>query len=206
MNKIGLIGDPHASPAPIAEALEIFNREQVDTIWCTGDIAGYGNALDETVSLLKDNGVQAILGNHEIWYLEKYSEQTKKNTNQYFNSLPLVRREEMMGKRLYMVHASPPDSMMDGIRLLDQAGNVLEAEKQRWSERLASFDYEVLIVGHTHQVYAEKMGTTLVINPGSTQFNHSCVVLSLADLDVQWFSLSGLVIQKSWNWGMEYRD
>jgi putative phosphoesterase len=101
------------------------------------------------------------------------------------------------------VHASPPDSIMDGIRLLDQTGTVLETEKKAWSERLAGFDCDVLIVGHTHQAFAERLGTTLVINPGSTCFNHSCAILSLPDLTVQWYALSGQTIQKSWNWGKQ---
>ena len=206
MKKLGLIGDPHASPEPVAEALAIFLQEQVDAIWCTGDIAGYGDALDEVVRLLKDHGVQSILGNHEIWYLEKHTEQADSIANQYFNSLPLVLHTEIEGKRLYMVHASPPDSMMDGIRLLDEHGNIIEVEKQAWSERLSHFEYEVLIVGHTHQVFTETLGTTLVINPGSTQFNHSCAVLSLPDLKVQRFALSGQKIKGCWNWGMAYRQ
>jgi len=102
-----------------------------------------------------------------------------------------------------MVHASPPDSLMDGIRLLDQQGNIIESEKQDWMVRLSDFEHDVLIVGHTHQVFAETLGSTLVINPGSSQFNHSCVILSLPDLNVQWFALSGQSIKKSWNWGME---
>lgn len=205
MKKIGLIGDPHASPDPVAEALTIFRSEKVDEIWCTGDIAGYGEQLEETIALLQESDCQSILGNHEIWHLEKYVDQGDSITNQYFNSLPLVLHKEIEGKRLYMVHASPPDSMMAGIRLLDQHGNILEAEKQAWSEHLNHFDYEVLIVGHTHQVYAETMAATLVINPGSTQYNHSCAVLSLPDLTVEWFTLSEQSIKKSWNWGMEFR-
>ena len=42
MKKIGLIADPHANPAPVAEALAIFHREQVDAIWCTAGV-GAGN-------------------------------------------------------------------------------------------------------------------------------------------------------------------
>lgn len=205
MKKIGLIADPHANPVPVAEALAIFHREQVDAIWCTGDIAGYGEQLEETVVLLREAGCQSILGNHEIWYLEKHPAEPDTLVSSYLNSLPLVIHQEIAGKRLYMVHASPPDSMMDGIRLLDQYGNIIETERQHWSERLEAFNYEVLIVGHTHQAFAEHLGTTLVINPGSSAYNHSCAVLCLPTLEVQWFSLSGETIQKSWNWGLEYR-
>lgn len=203
--KLGLISDPHASPQPVAEALAIFHREQVDAIWCTGDIAGYGEQLEETVLLLRDAGCESILGNHEIWYLEKHPRETDTIENQYLNSLPLVIHREIAGKRLYMVHASPPDSMLDGIRLLDKEGNMIEAERQRWFERLQGFNYEVLIVGHTHQAFAEYLGSTLVINPGSSSYNHSCAILTLPALDVEWFALSGQAIQKSWNWGMMFR-
>lgn len=202
MKKLGLISDPHAFPKPLSEALTIFEQQQVDAIWCTGDIAGYGENLEETIVLLQESGCQSILGNHEIWYLEKETGQADTETNRYLNNLPLVIHKDIEGKRLYMVHASPPDSMVDGIRLLDQHGNIIEAEKQTWSERLSHFDYEVLIVGHTHQVFAEILGSTLVINPGSTRFNHSCAILSLPDLNVQWFALSGQPIKNSWNWGM----
>jgi len=201
MKKIGLISDPHASPAPVKEALEIFKAAKVDAIWCTGDIAGYGEALDETTALLEAYGCMSILGNHEIWHMEKDTGQADTATNRYLNKLPLVLCNEIEGIRLYMVHASPPDSVKEGIRLLDQEGEILKAEKLAWTARLSGFDYDVLIVGHTHQVFAEMLGTTMVINPGSARFNHSCAILTLPGLHVQWFALSGQAIQKSWNWG-----
>jgi putative phosphoesterase len=204
MKKIGLIGDPHAKPEPVQEAIDIFHREQVDVIWCTGDIAGYGEQLEQTVHVLKEHDCQGILGNHEIWTLEKQEQDLNTETLTYLYDLPLIWQQQMEGKRLYMVHASPPDSMMKGIRLLDQNGNIIEAERQLWSERLTAFEQDVLIIGHTHQVFAERLAETLVINPGSTQFNHSCAILFLPSLDVQWFPLSGQTIQKSWNWGQEY--
>ena len=71
-----------------------------------------------------------------------------------------------------------------------------------WADRLQGFAYDVLVVGHTHQVFAQRVANTLVINPGSTLFNHSCAVLSLPELQVEWFALSGQTLLKSWNWGM----
>ena len=204
--KIGLIGDPHATPAPLAEALAIFRQEKVDAVWCTGDIAGYGTHLDKTVMLLKDSGCRVIYGNHERWYLEKANHQTVSLTTDYIKSLPPVIEEERESKRLYMVHASPPQSMTKGIRLLDEHGNVIEEEKQAWTEHLTKFAYDVLIIGHTHQVFADQLGDTLVINPGSTRFNHCCAVLSLPNITIKWFPLSGQMINYTWNWGEEYNN
>jgi putative phosphoesterase len=201
--KIGLIGDPHATPEPLAEALAIFRQEKVDAIWCTGDIAGYGENLFETVVLLKDSGCRVIYGNHEQWHLVKANHQAASPTNDYMKNLPHVIQEEIEGKRLYLVHASPPQSMTEGVRLLDEHDNVIEEEKQAWTERLTKFEHDVLIIGHTHQVFAEQLGHMLVINPGSPRFNHCCAVLSLPDMTVEWFALSGHMIKYTWNWGKE---
>ena len=100
-----------------------------------------------------------------------------------------------------MVHASPEDPLMGGIRLLDQHGHIIQQEEDYWAGQLAEFDYDVLVVGHTHQVFARQLGSSLVINPGSTQFNHSCAILNLPDLTVEFIPLSDHDIAPVWNWG-----
>lgn len=74
-------------------------------------------------------------------------------------------------------------------------GSTLE---NRWVRSRHASD--LLVVGHTHQVYAERLGGTLVINPGSTLFNHSCAVLHLPAQRVEWFAVGG-AIRRVWNWG-----
>ena len=205
MTKLGLISDPHANPAPVAEVLAIFAREQVDAIWCTGDIAGYGDKLDSTIDLLAASPCRAIRGNHELWLLEDKDAELSPKVAGYLASLPVTIEQDFNGKHIYMVHASPPLSNTDGIRLLDQNGQLIPEQKAYWTQRLADFIPDVLIVGHTHQVFAEWLGGTLVINPGSCSYNHSCAVLHLPSLEVQWFALSGQEITRSWNWGVQYR-
>ena len=68
-----------------------------------------------------------------------------------------------------MVHAHPPASQHGGIKLLDVDGEPIAESIQQWSEALADFDYEVLIVGHTHQLFARQLGPVFVVNPGSSQ-------------------------------------
>jgi predicted phosphodiesterase len=193
----------HATPEPVAEALALFKSRGVDRILCPGDIAGYGADLDHTVALLLGHDCQAVLGNHEIWHLEEHATGKETPTSRWFGSLPRVLQLTIEGKRLYMVHASPPDSVKGGIRLLDIDGNLIDAEKARWSGHLEGFGHDVLLVGHTHQVFCEQLGNTLVINPGSTLFNHTCAILSLPELSVEWFGLSGKQPVKTWNWADE---
>ena len=202
MTRLGLLGDPHARVDPVAEALAIFAREQVDAIWCTGDVVGYGAQAQQVIELLQQAGVCTIRGNHELWLLDEEDAGISASVTDYLAALPGVIEAEIEGKQVYMVHASPPQSVTDGIRLLALDGEVIDAQRRYWSARLAGFNPDVLIVGHTHQVYAEALGHTLVINPGSSWFNHSCAVLSLPELQVQWFALSGQAISKTWYWGM----
>lgn len=200
--KIGIISDPHATPGPVKEALSIFRQEGVEHVLCAGDIAGYGEAVDETVELLMANGCACVTGNHEAWYLDRAADKEDSSTYRYLSGLPASLEMVVMGRGLYMVHASPPDSFMDGIRLLDEYGEPIDEQRAYWTGRLQGFTHDVLVVGHTHQVFAERLGDTLVINPGSTLCNHSCAVVSFPKLQVEWFALSGQTLLKSWNWGM----
>ncbi len=203
---IGLISDVHATPAPLQEALSLLRNEGVDQIFCAGDIAGYGEALDETVRLLEDHDCRSILGNHDIWWLDEAGKGEYSRVVNYFNNLPTYLDTMIEGKRVYVAHAHPPYSDTGSIRLLDENGAILPKQKEVWGERLSDFAYDVLIVGHSHQVFAEQLKNTLVINPGSTKFNNSCAILRLPDQTVQWFALSNKPLVKVWNWGRQFQE
>lgn len=205
MALIGLISDVHAAPEPVAEALSIFSRAGVDRILCAGDIAGYMDALEPTVKLLLDNDCMAISGNHDLQYLEKHDGDADADADQnsidFLRGLPASYHDIIDGKTLCMVHAQPPDGCHGGIKLLDKNGELLADNLELWAENLQDFDYDVLIVGHTHQVFVERIGHMLVVNPGSTIFNHCCAILRLPEMSVDLIPLSGKKIQKTWNWG-----
>ncbi|MCK4742434.1 MAG: metallophosphoesterase family protein [Sulfuriflexus sp.] len=199
--RIGLISDVHATPAPVAEALSLFEQQGIEQVLCLGDIAGYGSELAPTVDFLRQYDCQSILGNHEQWYLEDHADdETNDEAADYFQSLPTSRQLNIEGVSVYMVHASPPDSIMDGIHLLDQQGKCIPAEQLAWAGELGCFEYDILIVGHTHEVFCERLGNTLVINPGSTLFNHSCAILTLPDCTVEWLPLSNKQVRTTCNW------
>lgn len=197
--KIGLISDVHASPTPLKQALEIFEQQQVSKVICAGDIAGYFDTLAATIELLEAHHCETIIGNHDQSYLEDNPDRTNSNEFQYLQALPESLEYSIEGKSIFVVHAQPPNHQHGGIKLLDQDGILIKEQHAHWANELQYFDYDVLIVGHTHQVFVEWLGDTLVINPGSSAFNHSCMVLSLPDLNVQTFALEDQPIIKSWN-------
>lgn len=203
--KIGLISDVHATPEPLRNALELFRQEGVASILCAGDIAGYGPDLERTIALLEESGCRAILGNHDLWWLADFEAEEKGRISCYLRRLPLIDELEVEGVRLSMVHGSPPASVMEGIKLLDEEGEMIDELRELWCDSLAGYAADVLVVGHTHQVFAENLGGTLVVNPGSTRFNHTCAILHLPEMEVEFYPLGGKKPERVWNWGMQYR-
>jgi putative phosphoesterase len=200
--RIGLISDVHSSPGPLAEALEIFSNEQVDDIICCGDIAGYYDNLEPTIELLAQSNCKAIVGNHDQGYLEKTLQDGESSIRTYLQTLPQTLDLKIEGKRIFVVHANPPSEQHGGIKLLDQQGETRQDRIDEWTAVLSELEHDVLIVGHTHQVYAEQLGEVFVVNPGSSVFNHSCMILSLPDLSVQIYALGKQEIIKCWNFSM----
>lgn len=201
--KIGLISDVHATLAPLREALAIFQEKGVETILCAGDVAGYGKQLERTVLSLMDSHCRVVMGNHDLWWLERTESHAAGTVADYLRNLPAVIEFKLAGKTVYMVHASPPDSLMDGIKLLDENADLIQEQKHSWACSFRDFPCDVLVVGHTHQVFAERLGNVLVVNPGSTLFNHTCAILNLPEMRVEFLPLSGKEPVMSWNWGME---
>ena len=201
MALIGLISDVHAAAGPVAEALEIFRQAKVDQVWCAGDMAGYMDELPATIELLREHCDQSIIGNHDLSYLDKTQSDMTDSSIEYLRHLGSSYEAVIDGKSLYMVHAQPPDGCHGGIKLLDRTGELIPSKIEYWQTQLKSFEHDVLIVGHTHQVYVEQIAGVLVINPGSTVFNHSCAILRLPEMTVELFALSGKKIQQTWNWG-----
>jgi len=207
MTAIGLISDVHATAAPVREALAIFEQAGVQQVFCAGDIAGYRDELEETVALLAGSRVQAVRGNHDLRYLATQGATAGDPAAVWLRRLPAVIDTVIEGRRMYMVHAEPPDACAGGgIRLLDADGAVRPERAAHWTRRLAGCDCDVLVIGHTHQVFAERLGSTLVVNPGSSVFNHSCAILHLPGLSVQMFPLSGRSIARYWNWSEYMRS
>ncbi len=201
MALLGLISDVHATSTPVEEALSIFEQAGVEQVFCAGDIAGYRDQLEKTVALLVESSCRAVLGNHDLLYLDHYADDLDNEAVAFFKRLTASMDMMIAGKRVYMVHAQPPDACHGGIKLLNREGEVQADRVALWAEQLETFDCDVLVVGHTHQVFAEQVGNTLVVNPGSSAFNHSCAVLRLPEMTVQVFPLSGKEIEKTWNWG-----
>ena len=61
----GVIGDIHGNLEALTAALSELDRRPVQLL-CVGDIVGYNADADDCAALLRDRGVKAIAGNHDL--------------------------------------------------------------------------------------------------------------------------------------------
>ncbi len=205
--RIGIISDTHATTAPLREALNIFTNKGVEHIICAGDVVAYGeDNPEETIALLRQYNCLTVIGNHDVVSDTVTDPASRAVLQSYFNNLPKKIELLVEGKKIVVVHAHPPDSLHGGIKIMDPQGKVDEEKKSPWLNKLSSLESDILIVGHTHQVFAEYFGSLLVINPGSTCFNHTCMLLTLPEMTVEILSLSNKEPVMTWNWSLFFQE
>ncbi|MGB9940807.1 metallophosphoesterase family protein [Methanosarcina sp.] len=175
--KILLIADIHAN----SEALETVLEIPHDRAICLGDIVDYGPDPDKCIDLLRMKGISVIRGNHDnavafrvdcqCGYKYKHlSVATREYTWEtldrsrmgYLQNLPLLIREEIDGKRLYLTHASPR-SMFEYIK----PETPDEEIREMVNGATEPVEAEFLAVGHSHIPMNRKLGDLTIINPGS---------------------------------------
>jgi len=63
--RYAVLGDIHSNLTALEAVLEAIRAHRVDLILSVGDVVGYGAAPSECIELLRQNGVIAVLGNHD---------------------------------------------------------------------------------------------------------------------------------------------
>ncbi|AAM07548.1 TPA: metallophosphoesterase family protein [Methanosarcina acetivorans] len=175
--KILLIADIHANLEALQTVLEVPH----DRVICLGDIVDYGPDPDKCIELLRKKNIPTLRGNHDnavafkvdcqCGYRYKHlSIATREYTwgvldqsqMEYLQKLPLVVREEIDGKKLFLTHASPR-SIFEYIK----PETPDEAIMAMLTDPMEPVDAEFLVVGHSHIPMIRELGALKIINPGS---------------------------------------
>ena len=67
---LGVVGDVHAEHQRLEVALNLFARQRVDAVICTGDLADGPGNVDTCCDLLREAQVTTVAGNHDRWLLD----------------------------------------------------------------------------------------------------------------------------------------
>ena len=165
---------------PALEAvLNDAGRHNYHEIWNLGDFVGYYPFPNEVIDLLRKRKAVSIAGNYDLKVLsfEKNKEKWKnkkapekylafewtyetltKQNRKYLASLPEEIRLEVNGLRVLLTHGSPASN---------EEYICAETTQQRLEELAAMAKTDVVLSGHSHQVFSKQVGKTLFINPGS---------------------------------------
>jgi putative phosphoesterase len=158
---LGIMSDVHCNAQAMGLALEALSPT-VDEVWLAGDAVLQYRFSNEVIESIRDLGITYVVGNHELTLLSQDGERARaasgvrRRNLDFMAESPTQHERQVSGKRLLMVHASPfapySEYLFPGSPELARCGEV---------------DADILVLGHTHIPMAERVGTTLVVNPGS---------------------------------------
>ena len=181
--KLGIVSDIHGQPIALKAALAAM--EPVDQLICLGDSISQARFCNQTIALLRAHDALTILGNHEEAFFAgrgRNAAHVDADLADWLASRPSQIDLEVDGYRILVVHSTPWPS-----------GHAYIPSTHPDFARFAEREVDVVLYGHTHVPLVQRIGNTLVINPGSVGegrptsagFSRSCAVLDLADLTAE---------------------
>ena len=181
MDKIAIIADIHGNLEALKSVLSDINNRGIDKIYCLGDIIAKGTHQQECVDLVRSSCEVIIKGNCDKYYtsdidLSDKSEieinrlrwnKSKLNDDmiKFLNKLPFCYEFYMSGRLIRLLHAHP-----QGINKF--AGNIDKIERLYElflpsDNTVSNEKADVLIYGHVHTPYLQKIYNRFIINTGS---------------------------------------
>jgi putative phosphoesterase len=173
---LGIISDVHANVVALEAVLEVLKREGATTIICLGDLVGYGPSPNETIDLIRKEGVMCTLGaTDEIIAFdfarshrprEGVADKTLEWTRtvieprhvEFLRTLPVQLRFTTPAGRLRFFHGSP-----------SQPANRLNLNQDTMGlmKLLDENRCRILSCGGSHVPYYRQVPNGWVVNPGS---------------------------------------
>lgn len=149
--RVALISDTHANLAALEAVLAAAHEAGADSVWCMGDLVGYGAEPDAVVARLREARASCVLGNHDAAAIGRLSVEdfnpaaaaaarwTAKamapETRSYLDELPLVQRDDLAER----CHGTLADPIWEYLASTSAA-------RRHFALQRATFSF----VGHTH--------------------------------------------------------
>lgn len=181
MDRIAIISDIHGNLEALKSVLDDIKERNINRIFCLGDIIAKGTHQQECVDLVKEKCEVIIKGNCDeyftsdidlltktqsevdriFWNKNKLNEETRK----YLSNLPYCYEFYLSGRLVRLVHAHPEkiDKFVGNIDKIDRLYELFLPSSNTISDKKA----DVLIYGHIHTPYIQKIYNRTIINTGS---------------------------------------
>jgi predicted phosphodiesterase len=151
--KLAILSDIHSNLEALEAALEDIKNQSVDTIYCIGDLVGYGASPNEVIDLLLQNKVKCLIGNHDYACLNQRSMESMirnaRESIEYTRRVLTPKSLDLLKKLpgfisengIYLTHGLPPALFVEYLDL--QSTHELK-------QAFLAFPEQVAFVGHTH--------------------------------------------------------
>lgn len=181
MMRWGIFSDIHGNIRALREVLSAIEKENVDQIFCLGDLVGYGAHPNEVIELIKNRNIPTIMGNYDDGVafdrsdcgcaytssvekklgeisLQWTKEKVQEDHREYLKTLKSSIRENLGPLEVLLVHGSPR-----------RINEYLYAERpaERLLPMLRNSGAQVVVCGHTHLPYHRTVNGYHLINDGS---------------------------------------
>jgi putative phosphoesterase len=184
--KVGIVSDIHCNLQGLDLALEAMG--DVDELLCLGDSIYEYQFSNDVVARLKERQAHIIKGNHEEVFMSAAGIRARERPGidpellRFLGEQPHQRYLDLGGKRLLLIHSTP----------WEPRGEYIHPHSSQL-DRFAEVDADIVLYGHTHCQVVKRIGSVLVINPGSAgdardsrnQRQLSCAVLDIASEEVR---------------------
>lgn len=180
MDKIAIISDVHGNLEALQTVLEDVRGRGIQRIFCLGDTISKGAHQQECVDLVRQNCEVVVQGNCDKFYImppeTMASEQDRAHAAwvqskldagamEFVRNLPFCYEFYLSGRLVRLLHAHPQFSNK-AVGNIDKVEHYYELFLP--SERTVSQEKaDVVVYGHLHTAFAQKIYNRLILNPGS---------------------------------------
>lgn len=180
--KIAIISDIHGNLEALKATLKDIEKRDVDKIICLGDLIAKGTHPKECIELVKEKCEVVLQGNCDRVFSEEYEEldnipeqelkRIKWNQSmismedrRYLSDLPYCHEFYMSGSLVRLFHAGPEADNKAIINLdsIETKLNMFYPSEKTVSQNVT----DVIIYGHIHHPYMDKIYNKTIINVGS---------------------------------------
>lgn len=180
--KIAIISDIHGNLEALKSTLQDIEKRNIDKIICLGDIIAKGVHPRECLKLVKENCEVVVQGNTDRYFSIEYKnmeelpkqEQKRIKWNQsliteedrkYLLTLPFCYEFYMSGSLVRLFHATPTvnNKAIINVDNLKTKFQMFLPNENTYTQNVA----DVVIYGHIHHPYMDKIYNKTLINVGS---------------------------------------
>ena len=197
--KIAIISDIHGNSEALKATLKDIEKRQVDKIICLGDTIAKGVHPKECLSLIRKKCEIVLQGNCDVYFSIEHQNMDEmdelkqkrikwnkslinKEDREYLLSLPFSYEFYMSGSLVRLFHATPTanDIAIANVDKIETKYQMFLPSENTQSQNIA----DVVIYGHIHHPYMDKIYNKTIINVGSVGNSFEVIRNKNKDSDV----------------------